>query len=85
MSDLKAQFATAVDDAQLLTAKPNNATLLALYSLYKQATLGDVKGERPEGLDLVASAKYDAWDERRGMTKDAAMTAYIALVAKLKA
>ncbi|MFH1178029.1 MAG: acyl-CoA-binding protein, partial [Acidobacteriota bacterium] len=51
--------------------------------LYQQATEGDVHGEAPGFFDLVGQAKYDAWEERRGMAKDAAMTAYIELVAKL--
>jgi len=83
MSDLKAQFDTAVADVQRLSAKPDNATLLALYGLFKQATMGDVKGDRPEGFDFVAAAKFDAWDGRRGMSRDDAMASYVALVAKL--
>ena len=57
-------------------------TNLALYALFKQATSGDVSGSRPGMLDLRGRAKYDAWAKHKGMTKDAAMQAYIDLVAK---
>jgi len=84
LTDLKSQFEAAVAASRTLTAMPSNATLLELYALYKQATEGDVKGERPEGFDMVAAAKYDAWEDRRGLPRDAAQAAYIALVARLK-
>ncbi len=83
MSDLKSDFEAAVAATRTITTKPDNMTLLELYSLFKQATEGDVKGERPEGFDMVGSAKYDAWEDRRGMPRGDAMTAYIALVNRL--
>ncbi len=84
MSDLKAAFEKASGEAQHLPQKPDNATLLQLYAYYKQATLGDVSGKRPGFMDLVGQAKYDAWAKHKGMSKDAAMQAYVDLVAKLK-
>ncbi|MEK7484885.1 MAG: acyl-CoA-binding protein, partial [Planctomycetota bacterium] len=39
----------------------SNETLLEMYSLYKQATAGDVSGKKPGMLDIKARAKYDAW------------------------
>ena len=84
MSDMKAQFEQAVAAARQLTAKPGNATLLAIYALYKQATRGDVTGERPGSFDLVGTAKYDAWEARQGTSRQDAMAAYIALIAGLK-
>jgi acyl-CoA-binding protein len=47
-----------------------------MYALYKQATRGDATGERPGILDFVGRAKWDAWDELRGMPSDAAMRSY---------
>jgi acyl-CoA-binding protein len=76
-------FAEAQQRAKTLKSKPSNETLLELYSLYKQAVAGDVSGKRPGMLDLVGRAKYDAWAGRKGMSKEAAMTAYIALVDRL--
>ena len=61
----------------------SNQSLLDLYSLYKQATDGDVSGKRPGMLDMKGRAKYDAWEKRKGMTKDQAKEAYVALVDRL--
>ena len=54
-----------------------------LYALYKQATEGDVSGERPGGFDFKAIAKYDAWAEVKGKSKDDAMKEYVSLVDRL--
>lgn len=83
--ELKSQFDQAVTDSKALSQKPDNSTLLSLYSLYKQATEGDVSNDAPSNpFDFVAKAKYNAWEEQKGKTKDAAMQEYIDLVAKLK-
>ena len=83
--DLKTQFEAAITKAKGLPEKPSNDDLLALYALYKQATEGDVRGERPSGFDFVGGAKFDAWEKRRGMSNDEAMQAYIDLVDRLAA
>ena len=83
MSDLKARFDQAARDVQELDARPENTTLLQLYALYKQATVGDANGKRPSMLDLVGRAKYDAWERLKGNTADQAMEQYIALVQKV--
>jgi len=84
MSDLQAQFDAAAAAVQTLPAKPNNDTLLQLYALYKQATVGDVSGKRPGFTDVVGRAKYDAWANLQGTAQPAAMQRYIDLVAKLQ-
>lgn len=84
MSDLKAQFDAAAQAAQNLSKRPDNATLLQLYALYKQATVGDVSGARPGFADMVGRAKYDAWAKQKGMSGEAAMQAYIQLVERLR-
>jgi acyl-CoA-binding protein len=61
MADLQAAFQQAVVDSKKLPEKPDNATLLQIYALYKQATEGDVEGKRPGFTDMVGRAKYDAW------------------------
>ena len=76
-------FAAAQQDVKGLTTAPSNDTLLQLYSLYKQATAGDVQGKRPGMLDLKGRAKFDAWTSRKGVAKDAAMEQYVALVKRL--
>lgn len=78
----------AFEDAQRrvknLKSAPDTSTLLELYALYKQGSVGDVDGKRPGMLDVKGRAKYDAWATRKGMTRDAAMTAYVSLVEKLE-
>ena len=81
--DLKAKFDAAAAAAKQTKKKPDNATLLKLYSYYKQATDGDVKGERPGGFDFVAGAKHDAWAKLKGMSADDAMQNYIKQVERL--
>ncbi len=84
MSDLAARFEQAVAESRTLPEKPDNATLLKLYALYKQGASGDVEGDRPGFADFVARAKFDAWAEQKGTSKDDAMQAYIDLVEALK-
>lgn len=80
---LKEQFESAVARSRELPSRPSNEDLLLLYALYKQATEGDVSGERPGGFDFKAIAKYDAWAEVKGKSPDEAMTEYVALVNRL--
>mgnify|MGYP003817242195 FL=1 len=82
--DLQQQFEEAVSDSKSLSEKPSNETLLQLYSLYKQATEGDVNGDAPNMFDFVAKAKYEAWSAQKGKSKNTAQEEYIQLVQKLK-
>lgn len=84
MSTLEEDFAKAQADVQGLSERPDNDSLLELYSFYKQATEGDVSGERPSAFDFKGRAKYDAWASRQGMKREVAMKAYIKLVKHLK-
>ncbi|HSN34506.1 MAG TPA: acyl-CoA-binding protein [Ideonella sp.] len=83
MADLKQRFEQAVAQSKTLPERPDNATLLKIYALYKQATIGDVEGKRPGITDLVGRAKWDAWNETKGQTRDAAMQAYVELIDSL--
>lgn len=76
-------FRSAAERVKTLSARPSNDTLLELYALYKQGSEGDVTGKRPGMLDLKGRAKFDAWSARKGMSKDAAMQQYVALVERL--
>lgn len=79
------QFTEAVAASKTLSEKPDNNTLLMLYSLYKQATEGDNSDEYNGGaFDFVAKFKHEAWAKLKGTTKEAAMQQYIDLVVKLK-
>lgn len=81
--ELQQKFENAVVRSKELTKRPSNEELLSLYALYKQATEGDVAGERPGGFDFKAIAKYDAWADLQGKSKDTAMNEYISLVETL--
>ena len=83
MADLKKQFDAAA--ASVLSAKkdPGNDLKLKLYAHFKQASEGDVKGDKPGFTDFVNRAKYEAWAKLKGMGADDAMKAYIKLVERV--
>lgn len=81
--DIATAFASAQERVKTLSAKPGPIQLLRLYSLYKQATVGDAAGERPGLTDFTARAKYDAWAMLRGTPPEVAMTAYVRTVDEL--
>jgi diazepam-binding inhibitor (GABA receptor modulating acyl-CoA-binding protein) len=81
---LQAQFAQAQADSKTLSERPDNLTMLKMYALFKQGSGGDVQGERPGMTDFVARAKWDAWNELKGSTQEAAQQQYIDLVEGLK-
>jgi acyl-CoA-binding protein len=81
---IKTAFEKAVAESKQLPDKPDNATLLKIYALYKQATEGDCEGKRPGMTDFVGRAKYDAWAGLKGKSADAAMKEYVALIESLK-
>jgi acyl-CoA-binding protein len=83
--DLSAKFEDAQVRVKQLSKAPSTDDLLELYAFYKQATSGDVSGSRPGMLDMKGRAKYDAWAKKKGITKDDAMTKYVALVDRLTA
>ncbi|QHS58705.1 acyl-CoA-binding protein [Chitinophaga agri] len=83
--DLQQQFEAAATASKTLSQKPDNETLLQLYSLFKQGTEGDITGEPPANpFDFVAKAKFEAWQKLKGKTKETAQEEYVALVNKLK-
>jgi len=84
MSDLKQRFDQAAKDAMQLPKRPDNNTLLELYGLFKQGSVGDVAGKRPGMLDLKGRAKYDAWARLKGRSQESAMQTYVDLVERLK-
>lgn len=86
MSDLRARFDEAVNYIQNAEGdfKPSNEMKLEFYALYKQATAGDVSGKRPGMMDFVGRAKYDVWEQCKGMSKDDAMQKYIDKLEALK-
>lgn len=77
------KFLSASEKVHTLPQRPSNENLLKMYGLYKQATEGDVIGERPGGFDFKGIAKYDSWASLRGTSKEAAMQQYIDVVESL--
>ncbi|KAM9365154.1 acyl-CoA-binding protein [Pholidichthys leucotaenia] len=84
MADLQAKFDTAAAEVKQLKVKPTDEEMLRVYSLFKQATVGDVNTARPGMLDFTGKAKWDAWEKQKGKSKEDAMTEYISLVEELK-
>ena len=84
MSDLNATFEDAVKNSTSISERPDNATLLKIYGLYKQATDGDNETKKPSFTDMVARAKWDAWAKLEGTTPDEAKQIYIDLIESLK-
>ena len=82
--ELQEAFDDALARVKTLPKQPNHV-LLKLYSLYKQASAGDVNGKRPGMLDMRGRAKYDAWASRKGMDQEEAMAEYIGYVDELGA
>jgi len=84
MSDLKTLFEAAVANSKNLSERPDNATLLKIYGLYKQATTGDNADKKPGFGDMVGRAKWDAWNQCKGHSADEAMQQYIDLIESLR-
>ncbi|XP_005153005.1 acyl-CoA-binding domain-containing protein 7 [Melopsittacus undulatus] len=80
---LEADFNTAAEDVKKLKTRPTDEELKELYGLYKQATVGDINIECPGMLDLKAKAKWEAWNLKKGLSKEDAMKAYISKVKEM--
>lgn len=83
MSDLQTRFDAAVAQSKNLSERPDNATLLKIYGLYKQATTGDNTEKKPGFADMVGRAKWDAWNQCKGSSGDEAKQQYIDLIESL--
>lgn len=78
------EFEEAVDTMNNKVKKTlSNEELLALYALYKQATVGDCNTARPGMLDLKGKAKWDAWNAKKGVDKDQAKKEYAEYAEKM--
>jgi len=83
--DTQTAFETAAVRVKELTYRPTNEQLLKLYALYKQGTEGDVHGDKPGMFDFKGAAKYKAWEELKGTSKEEAQSQYTVLVEDLLA
>jgi acyl-CoA-binding protein len=84
MPEIDKKFEAAQADVKKLTKRPDDQDMLRLYAHYKQATAGDVSGERPGAFSFVDRAKYDAWAKLKGTDATKAKDDYIKLVERLK-
>ena len=84
MSDLKAAFDQAMLDSKNLSERPDNMTLLNIYALYKQGSTGDNAEKKPGFSEMVARAKWEAWNNLKGVSQDDAMQQYVDLIASLE-
>jgi diazepam-binding inhibitor (GABA receptor modulating acyl-CoA-binding protein) len=83
MADLQADFDAAVANSKRLSSRPDNATMLKLYGLYKQATAGDNTEKKPGFGDMIGRAKWDAWHGFKGTDSDQAKQQYVELIQSL--
>jgi diazepam-binding inhibitor (GABA receptor modulating acyl-CoA-binding protein) len=83
MTEINSRFEQAGIAAKSLPERPDNNTMLQLYSLYKQGSAGDVSGSKPGFFDFVATAKYEAWEKIKGLSQDDAKNQYVDLVQNL--
>jgi acyl-CoA-binding protein len=80
---LEEQFEETSKRVHTLSQRPSNDILLNLYSYHKQASIGDVHGEKPGMFDFINAAKYNAWATKKGLTREQAMQNYVDLVNSL--
>lgn len=80
---LQEKFKQAQEDVRTLTKRPTDQQLLDLYALFKQATEGDNTTSKPGMFDIKGQFKWKTWNEKKGMSADAAMQSYIDLVQNL--
>ena len=83
MSDLKSRFDAAVANSKDLSERPDNMTLLKLYALFKQGSLGDNGEAKPGFSDMVGRAKWEAWNTLKGTSAEDAMQQYVDLIESL--
>lgn len=63
--------------------KLDNDTMLKLYGYYKQGIVGDCNIECPSFWQIKEKAKWDAWEQHKGIKKTHAMKKYIKLADKI--
>lgn len=83
MSQDQDAFEKAAVAVKSLEERPDDASMLKLYALYKQGSAGDVSGDKPGFFDFVGVAKYEAWEKLQGTDPQQAQADYIELVRKL--
>lgn len=77
------KFTEAAEKVKTLSERPDDNTLLKLYGLYKQATIGNCNISQPWAVQIEARAKWEAWSSHFGKCKQIAENEYIQLVERL--
>ena len=83
MSQESEIFEQAAIAAKSLPERPDDNTMLQLYALYKQGSVGDVSGDKPGFFDFVGAAKFVAWEKLKGSSGQDARKQYVELIRKL--
>ncbi|XP_045724445.2 acyl-CoA-binding protein-like [Mirounga angustirostris] len=71
----QAEFDKTAEDAKHLKTEPADDEMLFTYSRYEQGTVGDTNTEQPRLLDFKGKAKWDAWNQLKGTSREDAMKA----------
>ncbi|KAH0567119.1 putative acyl-CoA-binding protein [Cotesia glomerata] len=80
---IQEKFEKAAQEVKELASQPSDEDLLILYGSFKQATIGDCHTDKPGYFSLKEKAKWDAWNAKKGMSKEDAQKDYIKKVAQL--
>ena len=80
---LNQNFEIAINIVNNLKKRPTDTELLNVYKLFKQAKLGNNDTDEPSMLSFAKKAKWSAWKEVYGMSKEDAMQNYINLAMEL--
>ena len=81
--NLENEFLQSAESIKKIGKPLDNNTLLKLYGYFKQSTVGDCNTESPSFFQLKEKAKWDNWDQHKGMKKNHAMKKYVKLVNEL--
>ena len=81
--DLEKEFLSSAEHIKSSGKNFDNDTMLKLYGYYKQGTSGDCDIAEPNFWQLKEKAKWDAWNQHKGVKKTHAMKKYIKLVNEL--
>ncbi|XP_042437582.1 acyl-CoA-binding protein-like [Zingiber officinale] len=80
---LKEEFQEHAEKARTLPNTTTNESLLIIYGLYKQATVGPINTSRPGIFNQRDRAKWDAWKAVESKSQEEAMSDYIAKIKQL--
>ena len=80
---MDSKFTIAATEIKKLTEDPfSNEEKLKIYSLYKQATVGDCNIDKPGMFNPTGRAKWNAWNDLKGKSSEDAKKDYVDFVKK---